>query len=213
MDEDRNTCSIGSVLDQARREINRNRADLALEILRSILNEMDDRGDPIEKAQYQLLLAEAYAAQNNEAADSFFHEAKSRICLLPNRELGLEVRLFEHYAKFLIDRRPSEAKNFYCRAESVAQEIGDKEQIARIELEKKVLDFKQNRNPELNNLRILRRVAANGNYTSREQLAAWHQHFGEIESSSKVLRFARKLESRDESYFKKLLESIRKSGL
>ena len=135
----------------------------------------------------------------------------TQITSLSIRQLDLEVRLYERLGEFFasVFKKPTKAKEYFSRAKSVAVEMGVPEATARIELKIILADLVSDRDPELENFKLLRRVAANSNYTCDEQLAAWHLHLGDLGPSSRGLRFARKLGTANEQYFSNLLESVR----
>jgi hypothetical protein len=94
---------IQRVLDDARTEIVRLNPYRALEYLRSIHSAIDSRRGATVWAEYQLLFADAYAAQGSSGAETYFEEALERAqeIIDPNVSLCLQMRVYEDFAKFL----------------------------------------------------------------------------------------------------------------
>src|SRR5437667_11964313 len=93
---------IKAVLDLARREINRQRPELALEQLRRIDIDVQSFDRTIERAEYSLLFGEAFRALMNEAAESHLLEALDLIRKLPCQQPDLKLRAHEHLADFYV---------------------------------------------------------------------------------------------------------------
>lgn len=211
---------IRNTLDLARRDINRQKPDLALERLRRI-NLQIDEADPFERTQYSLLLGEAFSAKRDPGAETYLLEAEERVKAMPirdrelevevlARDLELEMQVYEQLGIFytFVDKRPSKAKLYFSKAKMAAVEINS-EAAAGIDLRIIAIDLTIDKDPELENYQILRRVAGEG-FLANDQLAAWHMHLEKkAASQAPALRYARKINVRDEQYFRNLLESIK----
>ncbi|MBN1547012.1 MAG: hypothetical protein JW902_10160 [Syntrophaceae bacterium] len=215
-----NQQEIKNALDLARRDINRQKPDLALERLRRIERQIDG-ADLFERTHYSLLLGEAFSAKRDPGAETYLLEAEERIKALPvrNRELELEVlvrdlelemRVYEQLGKFytFVEKRPSKAKNYFSKGKAAAVEINP-ETAADIDLRIIAIDLTIDKDPELENFQILRRVGGEG-YLAQDELAAWRQHLDRKSASqSPALRYARNFNARDEQYFQNLLGSVK----
>ncbi len=214
---------IKNALDLARREINRQKPDLALERLRRIGPQIDD-ADPFEQAHYWLLLGEAFTAKRDRAAETYLLEAEQRIKALPVRDqslelqilvrdLELELRVYEQLGKFytFVVNNPNKAKDYFYRAKSAARELNLPEVAAENELMIIPIILKIANDPDLEYFQILRRVAGE-DYLAKDQLSAWYLHLEKKSASqSSTLLYARKIDVRDEQYFRSLLKSAKES--
>jgi hypothetical protein len=202
---------IRAVLDLARAEINRQEPDLALAHLREIQHDTDQFEGTVPWADFSLLIAEAFCAKRDEAAATFLEDAEERIQKITNPPPELQLRLWERCGDFhgSVSRRLSKAREYYAHAKVLALDLGVPELVARVELKIIRIDLHIDRDPAEENFRTLRRVGKQGNFTSKQQLAAWHIHYGNTAGTTKGLRFARGLSKAGDDYFRSLLESVR----
>ena len=215
-----NAQEIKRTIEYARRDINQNNPDLALECLRQIQRQIDG-ADLLERAHYPLVLGEAFLAKRDPGAEGYLVEAEERIRTLPikdfpelqalAKELELEVRVYEQLGNFFtfVEKKPSKAKNYFSKAKAAAKEINS-EAAADIDLSIIAIDLTTDKDPELENFQILRRVAGQ-DYTANDQLMAWHLHLKSASKSPELL-YARKINVHDEQYFRNLLESVKDRG-
>lgn len=88
-------------IDLARREINQQRPQLALRHLDDRRREALDCDDSLLLAQYQLARGEALATTNDPSAGTDFEDTLLQLSHLPDRDLLLEMRAHEHFARYL----------------------------------------------------------------------------------------------------------------
>jgi hypothetical protein len=214
VDGESNSERLRRVLNLARREINRQKPNAALEHLWRIRDEVDVRHGTRERAEFSLLLGEAHCAMRREDAEGHLREAEGRIEKLPQQDSELSLRLHVAYGDLFSSafRRPSKAKEYYTLAKRHAIELGIPEETARIELKIIAADLRSKRDRQLKAFGNLRRAGDIGDYTEQEQLAAWHQFIGELESATSGIRAARGFDDTDEQYFRGVLESVRNSS-
>jgi hypothetical protein len=201
---------IQRVLDFARDEIVRLNPYRALEYLRSITSEVDDRqGTPIS-AEYQLLLADAYAAQGDPGAEAYFEEALHRACNLSDRDAALEMRAHDDFAKFLasVEHRRSAARLHNESAKNLAIKLGRSEDAARLQLRILKLDLESDDDVRLSNFQQLRKAGKELGSSYQRQLAAWFQYSGEHQEGSRGRVAARNADRASIQYFRHLLSSI-----
>ena len=199
------------VVERARLDNNRGKPDLALEHLRSIRQEIDGFSGTGVWAEFSLVKAEALAAKRDPAAESSFGEAIQRVGTLSEGQPLLEMRAHESYAKFLVEScrgKAPKARHSLVAAKEIAVKHNLGEDTARIQLRIVHIDL-ANEGTQSISFMTMKRVAHEGEYTSQEQLAAWHQHLGRLEESSQGMRFGRKSDAAGETYFRHLLESAR----
>lgn len=196
------------VIELARAEINQQRAPLALRYLDGIRRDVENTGSAILSAEYQLAFSEALAAKNDPSSEAEFQEALQQVSNLPERNAFLEMRVHEHYARDLRQkgRRSNALKHLEC-AKGLAIELGLFEDSARIQMLHTSLTLEIDNDPRADSLRNLKRAAKDGDFTTREQLAAWSQYCGETEVKQEGLLEAR--ERGSEEYFKDLLILVR----
>ena len=214
---------IRSTLDLARRDINRQKPNLALERLRRIGRQIDD-ADPFERAHYSLLLGEAFAAKRDQAAETYLLEAEERIKAIPVRDLSLEIqtlvrdlelelRVYEQLGKFytFVVKNPNKAKDYFYRAKSEALGLNRPEVAAENELMIIAINLKISNDPDLEYFQMLRRVAGE-DYLAKDQLSAWYMYLeNKSASQPSTLLYARKADVWDEQYFRNLLKSAKES--
>lgn len=213
VDGESNSERLRMVLNLARREINRQKPHAALEHLRRIKHEVDVLHGMHEWAEFSLLLGEAYSAMRREEAEGHLCEAEGRIEKLPQQDSELSLRLHVAYGDLFSSafHWPSKAREHYTLAKRHAIDLGVPEETARIELRIIATDLRSKRDRRLTAFGNLRRVGGVGDYTEQEQLAAWHQFIGELDSATSGIRAARGFDETDERYFRGVLESVRKS--
>ena len=202
---------IRGVLELSRAEINQQEPNLALENLRKITDEIEQYPGTPQRAEFSLLVAEAYCAKCEEAAATYLNEADERIRELANPAPELVFRLEEHFGDFhrRVSGKLSKGREYYTQAKSAAVALGVPELVARVELKIICIDLHTDQDPEEENFRTLRRVGKDGDFTCEHQLAAWHIHYGASESAAKGVRFARHFSRASEDYFRSLLNSVR----
>ncbi|HEV1996045.1 MAG TPA: hypothetical protein VGR03_17060 [Candidatus Acidoferrum sp.] len=211
--ENESNAGLRHLLDLARNENNRQRPDLALGYLQEARSEIERREGEAIWAEHHLLLAEAYAAKCDPAAEPLFEELFDRLRKLPERHPELELLAHEHFADFLVrlDGRRSVARDHFEQARKLAIEENLREESARTELKLTKLHLEMDSDPELPNFKSFRRVAKNGGYTYQVQLASWQRHYLGQQGLNKGLRYARKRNVASDGYFADILESVKKS--
>lgn len=204
---------IERTLELARAAINQQNPDRAIALVDALSLRGGEEGFERYWAESRLVLAEAYAAKGDFAAESLFEEALELIRVLPDAEEPLEVRVHEHFGDYLrcFAKRPSLARQNYEIAKRKAIGLRTQEDSARIQLKLEMIELTMDSSPELENFKTLKRVAKEVGCTFSEQLAAWLQHRGEAGQQEQGLRFARNKGVAGEQYFKHLLGVIRKS--
>ena len=201
---------IRSVIDNARREVNRNNAPRAIRLLEEIAEEISSYEGTPESVEYLLLTGEAFSARGDAMAEDFFKLAEEKAAGMSGLSAKLLMRLFEHHGKFhaSVSRKLSQARPLLERAKKLAVDQHIHEDIARIDLEITCLDLQTDADSELENFKTLRRVGDQGIFTCTEQYIAWLQHLGS-RNLDNTLRFARGAKKRSDDYFHGLLDSIR----
>ncbi len=212
---DSDLANVWHIFDLARREINRENPNLALEYLSKVREEVDQHEGTLIWAEHRLLLAEAFAAVGNPGAEDFFRETLDSLCRLPaDKRTDLELRANEHFGDFLVRaKRPSRARPHYEAARRVALAQTLSEDGARLALRLVNIDLKTDNDSEQENFKSFKRVAMEGGYTCEEQYAAWHQHVGESGAARQGLRVGRNAEHVGDGHFDWLLKSVRKKLL
>jgi hypothetical protein len=205
---------IERTLELARAAVNQQNPDRAIALVGTLSLQGGEEGFERHWAESRLVLAEAYAAKGDFAAESLFEEALELIRVLPQPEESLEVRAHEHFGDYLrcFAKRPSLARQNYEIAKKKAIGLRTQEDSARLQLKIEMIDLTMDESPELENFKTLKRVGKEAGCTSAEQLAVWLQHKGEIGQHDQGLRFARNRDVAGEQYFKYLLGLIRKSS-
>ena len=206
-----NSEKIQRTLDIARTEINRQKPDRAIELVRELGLEEGQFGFERLYAEQLLVLAEAFAAKESPGAESLFDEALNSIASLPEPNEPLEMRAKEHFAMYLARFRasPSKALKFFGEANRIAARLELQEDSARIQLGIERIELEIDKSPELQNFAIFKKVAEADEYTSEVQLAAWTEHRRTFADATRGLRYGRKRAEVSDSYFKFLLESAR----
>ena len=217
MNDDFGLRNIRITLDSANRETVRGRADMAIQLLQGIKDDVDALSGTSEWVEFPLQIGEALSAQHDPDAETFFEEASDRATstgVAPE----LLIRLHENFGLFYasVARRPSRARQEFERAKEAAVQAHLSEEIARIDLKVIRLDLDTDKDPEIDNFATLKRVARRGGFTWAEQLRAWYQHLGRPPELGRNLRFARgvkkkKVEKKADDYFLGLLSSVRNS--
>jgi hypothetical protein len=204
--------TLRHILDLARADINRSQPFLALEHLRTIRSQIDDLSGTPLWAEYQLSYAEAVSAMNEDAAEREFEEALSRLSMLEDRDLTLELRAYEHLAQFLCRKhRPSPARKYYQLAENVAVDAGLREDADRIRLCVIRIDLETSNDPQLASFQNLKKAAEDG-YCHHHQLTAWIQYSTQVKEAERGLLNARQRGTASVDYFRGLLSSIRNNA-
>jgi hypothetical protein len=197
-------------LELARRKINQQRPDMALELLFGIQTEIEGLEGTALEAECRLVRAEAHAAMRDQAARAYFGEALELLGRLPEPSLDLQLRAYEHYGDFLLMcHRRSDALRQYQKAGEIATGRVWSEDTARIQLKLVGIGLEMDSDPQLGNFRLLRHEADLLGCTSQQQLAGWHLHLGKLEDASRGMRFARSGGPASEQYFVDLLKSVK----
>jgi tetratricopeptide (TPR) repeat protein len=217
MGNDSDLQKIQRTIDNARSEINRQKARRAIRLLKAIKDEIElYKGTP-ESVDYSLTLAEAYSAMKDYAmAETFFEEAEEKAADMPVLAPVFGMRLYEHLgANYARAKKLTPARASYGRAKEFALRQHFEEDTARIQLSLECVGLQEKNNRvELENLQKLRKVAdgdsvpevARESFTCTEQMKAWNVHKG----LPRDALFARIPKERDEAYFLNLLRSVRK---
>jgi len=200
------------ILDLARGHINAQRPDDALELLRALRKDVDVPDEGPLAAECRILLAEAYGAKGDPAADVFFPEALELVDRLENKRPDLELRANEHFGDYLFSfaGRRSQAQDYYKEAKQAAVLQRLNEDSARIQL-KLIHTALWTDDDGLDNFSTFKRAASRGHFTYEVKLAAWLQFAENGSASQSGLRYARKKAVVPEEYFSHLLESVRDS--
>ena len=210
-----NLSNVRQTLDLARSAINRQQPEDAVELLKTIRDDVEcTEGGPLA-AEHRLLIAEAYAARGNPVADSIFAEALELIGNLEVRRPDLELRSNEHLADYLVRfaGRPSAARERYETAKRIAVEQRLREDGDRIQLKLIPIALQTDHDePGLKNFGTFKRAASHGHFTRQVQLAAWYQYEGQADAFQRGLQFARNKTVVSEEYFRHILESVRDSS-
>ena len=200
---------IRDVLDAARGHINRQHPGLAKCELRRIEHEVVT--DTVDWAEHRLLLAEAFRAEMDPACESFFIEAITCMKSLSEPPISLLIQAMEHWGDFLCAmRRPSKARGLYEEAHQFAIESQCNEDVkAHLKLRLIRIDLETDRDPQLENYKVMKRVAERVDCPFSKQLCVWFLHMGTMEQQEQNLRFARKKHLATESYFENIFDSVR----
>lgn len=212
MSESVESRKVRVVLDAARREINRENIELALQNLRQIRDEIGAFQGTVASVEFSLTTGEAFLALRSTAAESHLLDAREQLGKLADCDPELELRVYERLGDFyatVVPKKLGLAREYLCHAKSAAVTLRVEDITARIDLKILALDIKIDGHPEKENFRALRRVARGDGYTDAEQLIAWACHSGSSSQSKNGLRFARGISSAGERYFRDLLRSAR----
>ena len=201
---------IRRILDLARSAINRQHPDAAHAHLRGIRHEINNLGDPLLLAEYHLLVAEAFTATLDVAAEHHFQEAVELLEQIDPRPVQLLLPALEHYGDFLCERRAqSKAPKQYSNALQIATELHLEEDKARVHLKLLLIELKTAKHPEIKNFRSMKRVAGNHGYSSVEQFLVWMAHQDGIGETNSGLRAARNRSVANDRYFENLFQDMR----
>jgi hypothetical protein len=205
--------TLRQALDLARADVNRQQPHRALNQLRAIDIQIEDSPETYPWAEAKLISAEALAALEDPGAMYEFEEAIRRISSISERDLALEMRAHEHFAKHLAEKRHTgRAREHYQLAERIAEEAELREDADRIHLCIILIDLQSGHDPRLSSFQNLKRAAAEEANTYREQLAAWVHYLDEFRHRQTGLVYARQREVASVDYFRGVLSLIRKSG-
>jgi hypothetical protein len=201
-------------LDLAKREIGRGNTGCALQVLRSMQEEINEWKGTAPWAEHALRIAEAFAGRtrtNDDSALPFFEEAMERVANLLEQNHNLELHCHLSFGNYLYStlKRRSGARQHYELAKQIATQLRLEERTAEIELKIVMIDLEADQDGERKNFDTLKHVAAQDDYTWSEQLAAWYQHLGQSRVALRGRAYARKEGSASEAYFRSLLESVR----
>jgi hypothetical protein len=208
---DSNHSHIRQTLDLARSALNGQQPEDAMELLRTVGDDVERVGGAVA-AEHRLLLADAYAANGNPVADSLFEEALGLIESLEPRCPDLELRANDHFGGHLVCfGSRSAARERYETAKRIAiQERLGAEVTARIQLKLVQIALETDHDEiGLKNFATFKRAASQGHFTRQVQLIAWHQYCGQLNASQLGLRYGRNKAIVSEAYFKHILESAR----
>jgi hypothetical protein len=190
-------------LELARAAVNQQNPDRAITLVNSL--HLADNAGGLERqwAESRLILAEAYAATGDVAAEALFEEALELVRALPQVDHSLEVRVYEHWGDYLgcFAMRRSLALQKYETAKKKAIALRTGEDSARIQLKIEMIELTMDGSPELDNFKTLKRAGKQTGCTSSELLAVWVQHKGEISQHQAGLRYARNKTAASEQYF------------
>jgi hypothetical protein len=206
--------NLDHTVELARAEVNRQRPELAIKHLRTIQSEMENMaGSPIW-ADHQLLFAEALSAKGDPASETEFEEAFRRIRNLSVRSPDLEMRVYEHFADYLVRfaHRLSLARQYFEAAKKVAVECSRQEDPARLQLRIIAIDLRVDEDPQLESFQNLKRASLEMHSTPQEQLAAWILYQGEVNEKARGLMAARHWSVASVDYFRGLLTSVKKDN-
>lgn len=212
MNDDSSLEKIRAILEIARREVNRNNGLLALEYLRGIKDGINLHAHTPEWVDYSLIAGEALLVDRSSSAGSFLLEAVEKLTGVPDPPDELRARAYERLGDFyscVPPKKLSLAKEYFARAKEVAVGRRVAEEIDCIGLKIVRTDLQIDNDSRLQDFQTLRRVAKSANETCVTQLAAWHQHIGNLEVSTDGIRFARAMSKASEEYFRDLLRSVR----
>lgn len=201
-------------LSLAKREIERGNASRAIQLLRAMLERVEEYEGTAPWAEHWLLTAEAFAAKagsNDDSVLPFFEEALERVVSLRERDHRLELHSHLSFGNYLYNvlGRRSSARQLYEIAKQIATQLGMEERAAEIELKIVMIDLEADQDDGKKNFDTLSRVAKADGFTWSEQLAAWHQHIRQSRVARRGRVSARKEGSASEAYFRSLLEAVR----
>jgi len=150
-------------------------------------------------------------SKGDPSAEGLFEEAFLLLKELPQPVVTLEIRANEHWGDYMrcFVRRPSLARQHYEIAKRRSVELHMEEDSARIQLKIEAIELAMDDSSETENFKTLKRVARQGEYTARDQLAAWLHHKGDLSYIGQGLRFARNRMVAGDAYFRHLLEIVR----
>jgi len=179
-------------LELARAAINRQQPDQAIALVGTLRLHGDEEGFERYWAESRLLLAEAYLSKGDPSAEALFDETFALLAQLPQPEITLEIRANEHWGDYLrcFVKRPSLARPYYEIAKRRSVELRMDEDSARIQLKIEAIELAMDNSSEIENFKTLKRVAKQGEYTARDQLAAWLHHKGDLNNIEQGLQFA-----------------------
>jgi tetratricopeptide (TPR) repeat protein len=198
---------IEALLYLARREINRQEPDQAIAQLRSVRDKIDRHERTSVWSEYALLLAEAYAAKNDRAAEDFFEDALSRVARVPDANAELRFRIHRSYGAFFSRRKLwAEALRQYRLAERLAIECGMREESAEVSLKIVEAQLQINKHPQLGSLYVLRRVGYRRHCTAERLLSTWQLHQGRSDEVQAQSIFLRHTTAPSEAYFEELID-------
>src|SRR6266850_326112 len=178
-------------LELARAAINRQQPDQAIALVGTLRLHGDEEGFERYWAESRLLLAEAYLSKGDPSAEALFDETFALLAQLPKPEITLEIRANEHWGDYLrcFVKRPSLARPYYEIAKRRSVELRMDEDSARIQLKIEAIELAMDNSSEIENFKTLKRVAKQGEYTARDQLAAWLHHKGDLNNIEQGLQF------------------------
>jgi len=202
---------LSRTLQLARDEIKRLNPTRAFEYLGAIEFDVCERRGTAIWAEHKLLFASALAETGNSAAKQEFDEALERIRNLPDRDLDLEMRIFEDYAKYLacFEHRRSKAREYLQAAREIALKQGLLEDSARLQLKIIKIDLEIDEDPRKECFQNLKKAAKELGASFQKQLAAWVHYCTEDKNSSLGMIAARKKGIASVGYFRGVLTLVK----
>jgi hypothetical protein len=198
---------IDATLRLARREINRQEPDQAISYLKAVRDMIEGYKERLIWVEYHLLIAEAYAAKYNPAAEDLFETV--RTCIGQTAEANAEIRFRFHrsYGVFLSRQKLwRRALEHYELAEPYAIEWGAREELADLNLKIIEAQLQVKKDPKVSSLRGLRAVGYKRHCTAQKILSAWRL----FERRSNEVRaqavFLRETQVPEAAYFEELID-------
>jgi len=198
-------------LQLARDEIKRLNPKRAFEYLKTIEPEVDQRIGTRVWAEHKLLFASALAETGNSAAEQEYGEALERIRNLSDRDLDLEMRIYDDFARFLacFQHRRSTAREYNQSAREIALKRGLIEDSARLQLRIVKIDLEIDEDPQKDSFRNLKKAAKELGCSFQNQLAAWVHYCAEDQDAKVGMIAARNKGIASVDYFRGLLTSVK----
>lgn len=199
------------LLSVAQAEVQENRPDAAMELLRPVTALIESREGTLEWVELPLVTGHALAAKKDEAAEAYLKQALGRVVQVHDPPPDLEIRIYKQLGNFYrqcVHRRAT-AREFYMKAKQVADCAGFLADSDKLEIRIRGIDLENDNDPLYGDFSSLVAVGRREGFTAKEQLEVWQSYYATAQTNSKTLKAARSFGSASEKYFLKLLTSKR----
>lgn len=195
METDETLQRIRRIFELARDCVKRAEPHQAMGFLDSVYDEVEERPQTPEWAEYALIYAgalNAFASRGDSTVETAYEDAVKRVYQVPSAPPMLLIRTHEDYAKYLVSQQAwRRAAHHNQKARDVAQSADYREDIPRLELRGIRIDLEQSDSPLLPDFRNLRKAGREYGHTDLEQLEAWISHKVTLDRHSEYLGAAK----------------------